>query len=660
MSSYDEEIVDKGYSNQDYSKSLILTDLAISKLESKLVVQRGSNTLNLSDSFIGDEGCGMVASFLKENMGINSLELRGNSITSEGLKLLANVFRGQNFIRNISLEWNNIGDGIGVLTESLLYSNSLQSLDLRNNRIGSDGASHLSRFIENSTSILRIDLRWNELGVLGAKKILSSVPRSRSIKTIELSGNKIPEDLILQIEQQLKGEDKYQKYEEKFLKPEEKFSRTEDKFQIPEGRASREDRLTPKSPSRSKEFSYSDELYAKYEAQMISNARSEARVNELEILLEQETRRVQEIRSDLLKDLDAEKARRSYAEENFMIFKEESLKREMEDGRTIQELEAKLNRMGNEKNMVIMELENLQEQYDKLHANSQERIRGLEERINQQERQGRQLEETNRQVLDRTKKEAEQNLYEISRDYQNKLEISEENFRVTKIAKEGLENEVRGLKNQISQIKTQAQEALNDQEYRIKEEETTKLNNTVRNFEARIKTLEESRENLNKRLSEVQKDFVASEKRADEQIASLEQALGVARDEKTELGGRLQKISAQKDNISNDLYVTKSALDRANQENEELNKNLKERKDAYMAQLEKICQEHSNERKSLENNQNILNDQLKQLENDFNKLRRDRDRIIKEHEYLAETLKQKVSLLIQETIMNHMRKLDSE
>ena len=66
------------------------------------------------------------------------------------------------------------------------------------------------------------------------------------------------------------------------------------------------------------------------------------------------------------------------------------------------------------------------------------------------------------------------------------------------------------------------------------------------------------------------------------------------------------------------------------------------------------------ERKSLELNRDLLNDQIKILESELNKSRRERDRIIKEHEYLAETLKQRVSSLIQDTVLSHMRKIDSE
>jgi chromosome segregation ATPase len=671
MSCYEEDLGEKPYSSNEYSKSVILADLAVSKLESKLSLQRGASSLNLSDSFIGDEGCALVASYIKENLGLHSLEMRGNSIAGEGLKHLASALRGQNFVRTISLEWNNIGDSIGNLLDVLSYSSSLQYIDLRNNRIGPDGASAIARFIENSPSIAKIDLRWNELGVLGGKKLLNSVSRSRSLRVLELSGNKIPEDLILQIEQLLRGDDKANRTDG--FRDEKILSRTDDKSfrgfsdfrdvevrEVRENRETREGRSSIKSPSRTKDFNYNDELYAKYEAQMITNARNEARINELEILLEQETRKVQDVKNELLKDLDAEKARRAYSDENFMMYKEEALKREMELERNLQEIDSKLSRTANEKNLVLADLDTLQQQYEKLHISSQDRIRALEERLSQQERSARQLEESARQSLDRNKKESEQTLYEVSRDYQNKLEIADESQRNLRNQKESLETEVKSLKSQIIQIKTQSQEALADLEYQLREEENNKYTTAVRNFEGRIKTLEDSREGLNKRLTDTQREFAQSEKRGSDQVNNLENNLNALREEKNELSIRLQKVTAQKDNLSNDLYITKSALDRAEAENEELNHTLKERKEAHVNQLEKVCQEHAAERKSLEGNRDLLIEQSKQLESELNRVRRDRDRIIKEHEYLADILKQRVTALIQDTVLGHMRKLENE
>ena len=47
---------------------------------------------------------------------------------------------------------------------------------------------------------------------------------------------------------------------------------------------------------------------------MISNARKESKINELELILDQERRRSQDLRADLIREIENEKAKRQYTE----------------------------------------------------------------------------------------------------------------------------------------------------------------------------------------------------------------------------------------------------------------------------------------------------------------------------------------------------------
>ena len=73
------------------------------------------------------------------------------------------------------MEWNNIGlmdIGIEFLAESLKLNTTVNSLDLRNNRIGPQGAESIARMLKTNTALTRIDLRWNELSPVGGRSIL--------------------------------------------------------------------------------------------------------------------------------------------------------------------------------------------------------------------------------------------------------------------------------------------------------------------------------------------------------------------------------------------------------------------------------------------------------------------------------------------------------
>ncbi|CAG9329321.1 unnamed protein product [Blepharisma stoltei] len=635
MSSYEGATPDQRRS-QDSDRPFAINELSLSKIENKLSAQQGSSTLNLGDAFIGDEGCGIVAQFLKDNLGVHNVELRGNNITGEGLRAIASALRGQTFVRNLSLEWNNLGNNLKPLAEALAYNESVQTLDIRNNRIGPEGAGYIADLIETNKSLVKIDLRWNDIGASGARSLLSALRKPHAIQSIEVSGNKIPEDLLQQLEQILKGDQ----------------SPNKSRYGSP--------RSLSKSMERTASRDFSDDIHLKLEAQIMATARSESKINELELLLDQEARRSNEMRNDLLGELENEKAKRAMAEEAVMIQKEESFKREMDDRRVIQDLETKLSRANNEKGILNQELENLQEQFQKLQNSTMERYRAYDEKLSQQERLYKQLEETSRNSLDRAKKEHLQEVFEINRDFTNKLEDAEESLRNLRTAREALENENKTLRGQIAQLKSNHQEALTEQDFKIREEETTKFNTTLKGLETRMRSIEESRENLNKRNQDLQREIMQNDKRASEQILALETTINQLREERTELQRQLAKANATIESLRGEVYMLNTNLDRSKTENEELNETLNERKEAHMKQLETLLQEQTTERKQNENTKENLTSQIHDLEMDLMKTSKDRDRILNEYNYLSENLKQKTVALIQETVLAHLRKLEAE
>ena len=197
-----------------YSTNSPLRGKAINeqKIQYKLDSQRGKATLDLADSFIGDEGCGSVAQFVMENPNITAIMLNGNNIGAEGITQLAGILRPPCMLKQVSLEWNNIGvvdQGIEVLADVMSSNRTVVSLDLRNNRIGPEGAVALAGMIRSNSTLQRLDLRWNELGPAGGREILNGAQANKQLGSLEVAGNKIPEELLNSIDAVIsKGERK--------------------------------------------------------------------------------------------------------------------------------------------------------------------------------------------------------------------------------------------------------------------------------------------------------------------------------------------------------------------------------------------------------------------------------------------------------------------
>ena len=171
-----------------------------------LNTQKNSPILNLNDKYIGDEGCKLLAEFLKDNKFFKTIELKGNNISPKGISLICKPLSFSKNLNNINLEWNNIGLGIeGLESLKILLDNNknVRYIDLRNNKIGDSG--QICNIIRNNDgNLVTFDLRWNELNNLEAQKILSAVESNVSgLKELKLNGNNISENILIEIDDAL-------------------------------------------------------------------------------------------------------------------------------------------------------------------------------------------------------------------------------------------------------------------------------------------------------------------------------------------------------------------------------------------------------------------------------------------------------------------------
>lgn len=128
--------------------------------------------LNVANHYL--QGCIKLANALKTNSTLLSLDLRGNSIRSEGAVAIANLLKvnsklqqyvdayfaySQQLICSLFLEWNCLGiwdSGIKCISDALSINEALQTLDLRNNKIGPQSAQHLALCLKHNHSLKKL------------------------------------------------------------------------------------------------------------------------------------------------------------------------------------------------------------------------------------------------------------------------------------------------------------------------------------------------------------------------------------------------------------------------------------------------------------------------------------------------------------------------
>ena len=152
--------------------------------------------LVLADAFLGDDGCIKIASALKTNTAIEILDLRGNGIRSDGTIALGQMLKVNNAIKQLYLEWNCLGiwdSGLKVLAEGLCINQSLETLDLRNNKIGPQAIQNLAICLKQNTTLKKLDIRWNHAGMIGGRAIADLLNCNKNLTDVLVSGNEIPD-----------------------------------------------------------------------------------------------------------------------------------------------------------------------------------------------------------------------------------------------------------------------------------------------------------------------------------------------------------------------------------------------------------------------------------------------------------------------------------
>jgi len=167
------------------------------------------HVVEIYDQYMQDEGCRFLCNKLSSIDSVHTIDLRGNDIQETGVQSLVQLIQQNRNIKTLKLEWNLIGlhDALSVLCDGLISSN-IMHLDLRNNKIDSNGGKILGDMLANNTTLRHLDLRWNNLGSIGGQCILHTLQQTEhtncTLTECLLSGNQIPVHILRSIENQLK------------------------------------------------------------------------------------------------------------------------------------------------------------------------------------------------------------------------------------------------------------------------------------------------------------------------------------------------------------------------------------------------------------------------------------------------------------------------
>ena len=147
------------------------------------------------DQYITDEGCPLVANFLKTHSHFQEVDLKSNKITPNGFLKLCEGLREMKRLSVLAVNNNYLGqDNRGLEgLYSLMVNMDLQikELYLRNNEINDDNLKPLLAILQESKSLCQLDLRMNKITTIGGEKILKVLDSASWPVQVLITGNKV-------------------------------------------------------------------------------------------------------------------------------------------------------------------------------------------------------------------------------------------------------------------------------------------------------------------------------------------------------------------------------------------------------------------------------------------------------------------------------------
>ena len=162
-----------------------------------LALHLGKNTsvmeVNLARNQIGPHAARWIANHLiLENKTIETLQLWNNKLCSDGARIIAKAMIKNTSIKALHLGWNSIGDaGASWIARMLNQNCTLEELNIRNNDIQIWGGEILASALEANTTLQLIHLDDNRVGTKGAYAISQALEKNNSIDEVYLRLNRV-------------------------------------------------------------------------------------------------------------------------------------------------------------------------------------------------------------------------------------------------------------------------------------------------------------------------------------------------------------------------------------------------------------------------------------------------------------------------------------
>eukprot|EP01006_Ploeotia_vitrea_P044285 TRINITY_DN66822_c5_g6_i1.p1 TRINITY_DN66822_c5_g6~~TRINITY_DN66822_c5_g6_i1.p1 ORF type:complete len:694 (-),score=88.32 TRINITY_DN66822_c5_g6_i1:181-2262(-) len=162
-------------------------------------------TLDFSNTAMGDEGAAALADALRNNSTITHLELNDNDISQEGCIQLCLVLQQNKSVRYLALAHNKLkDDGACALAATLEVNESISHLELSSTRLSDRGAVALGVALAMNMSLQALKVNNNHISDNAGRAFSELIEKNGKLLTIDIRGNQVSHSTLLRIKKVVK------------------------------------------------------------------------------------------------------------------------------------------------------------------------------------------------------------------------------------------------------------------------------------------------------------------------------------------------------------------------------------------------------------------------------------------------------------------------
>ena len=588
------------------------------KIQERELSINQNQILQIQNQFMRKENWESIKNQLASNDVINTLVLSGISINAEGIKILSDIIRTYPQIKNLKLEWNILYDFPNEFDQfcNAVTTSCIVYLSLNNNKINSGMCSSIQYMIANAKNLLYLDMRWNEIGNDGAKLIIAALTKNQNIIELNLIGNKINGDTLRQIAEFMAKNKEFQNdyvFRGKVEQPKNKNQQIYNDIEqiIPLKVIEREKAL-------------SNEFKARYDVQLVQNAKLEKENRELSKNLEIERGKVLEMKKNYDDSLEIETTNRIKAEEVIVQLQEKISKLTIENNQLQSNYDDFVKKSTIEKDNLNLQLKSLQDTIARKEKNFEEKynlLKNENEKINKSLNStiaqiSRDNEDKNKDFLEQSKK--------LITSFEKRIKEYEGIIEKLKKEKNQLQNELDDEKKNALDDKYALEEKYKNREAKIYNEEQTKFSLMKQELEHTIEKLQSENENLTQQIKNYQNNNKNNVPSDSDHIGLYSTDM----DKFNEISVDNAKLSSKNLSLESEISSMLIKMKAKDNEIKKLNEQIAQF-DIYKDKLDQKSTEYAfkkdrevNREKELFQNEKLkLNEKIKELENENSKLK---------------------------------------